>query len=111
MRLGRTILAFLIALSLAVLPLAGASAALPHSAEMMAGEVTHDCCHQGSPCDDHGKTGNDHASIGTCAKCCSSTVVSGADLAAPLKATAPTMSAATHAVFQIGSPPFRPPRV
>jgi hypothetical protein len=112
MRLGRTILALLMALSLALLPLAGAAAAAPNSAEMTAGEVAHDCCHPGSPCDDHGKTGNNNASIGTCAKCCSYTgVVSCVDLSAPLKAAAPTMCASTHVVSQIGNPPFRPPRV
>ena len=70
MRIGRTILAFLVSLSLAMLPMAGALA-VP-SDEPTASEVVvasaHDCC-------DHGSTPADHvmkecqASAGCTAKC------------------------------------------
>jgi hypothetical protein len=112
MQVSRTILAVLVALSLAMLPLAGATAAPLKSTDHMASEVAHDCCHHGSPCDDHANSAGDHAARGICAKCCSSlAAVFFADVAAPLKAAVPAIHAGTPLPSHIASPPFRPPRV
>jgi hypothetical protein len=115
MMVGRTILAFLLAVSLALLPLAGASAfdaAAPAAAADDGTSAAHDCCH-GAPCHDHqSKPAGNHASMAGCAKCCSGYL--GAEvspaLAAPPEATVLFAAVDTSAPSRSGHPPFRPPR-
>jgi hypothetical protein len=112
MLIGRTILAFLVALSLAMLPVAGAFA-VP-SDEPMASDVVvasaHDCC-------DHESTPADHmmkecqASAGCAAKCFNvyALVFSGVTIPSPIGGTeAHFVSNPFHS--QTASPPYRPPR-
>src|SRR5438876_484455 len=70
MRIGRTILAFLLALSVATLPMAGAFA-VPKDEVTASDEVvasTHDCCdHEDMPADHVMK--ECHASAGCASKC------------------------------------------
>jgi hypothetical protein len=119
MRVGRTILALLLALSVAVLPAAAGARVSPKSpetADMSATDMSGtdmsamDCCpHKTNPCDQ----ADDCATMAACAlKCFSfagtswSTIVfpsSFAKLAAPF--------ADKSFPSQTGSPPFRPPRV
>ena len=112
MRIGRTILAFLVALSLAMLPMAGAFA-VPSDEPMVSDVVVasaHDCC-------DHESTPADHmmkecqASAGCTAKCFNfyAVVFSGVTIPSPIGGTE------SHFVCnpfhsQTASPPYRPPR-
>jgi hypothetical protein len=108
----RTIFAVLIAVSVAMLPAAGAAAFKlqpQEPAEMSASEPMHDCCPPtANPCDKAG----DCASMATCAlPCC---IYPGAG-ASPL--VYPTMHADVMPLLasdalpsHMGSPPFRPPR-
>ena len=115
MSIGRTILALLVALSVAMLPAAasaGVSAKSPHQADMSMPEDMsmtedmHDCCPpKANPCDHCG-------SMATCVLKCfsfagtSSSIIvfpsSFAKMIAPLERN-PFSS-------QMGTPPFRPPR-
>ena len=131
MRIGRTILAFLVALSLALLPMAGAFAvpsdepiasdvvvaSADHHCdhESMDSEVvvasSHDCCdHQSIPADHMMKECN--ASAGCTAKCFSvvALLFSGVEIPPPTGGTAsPFVSNSFYS--QTASPPYRPPRV
>jgi hypothetical protein len=112
MRIGRTILAFLVAVSLAMMPMAGAFA-VP-SDEPTASDVVvasaHDCCdHESMPAD---QMKDCQASAGCTAKCFNfyALVFSGV--------TIPSPSGGTESRFvsnpfysQTASPPYRPPRV
>ena len=113
MRIGRTILTFFVALSLAMAPGAGAFA-------MQKDEVTasstvvasaYDCCDdEGMPADHAMK--DCQASAGCAAKCFNvyAGVFSPATIAPPIGGTeAPFVSKAFYS--QTASPPFRPPRV
>jgi hypothetical protein len=129
MRIGRTILAFLVATSLAMLPMAGAFAvpsdeptisdvaAPAHEGcdhQSIASEVVvasaHDCC-------DHASIPADHmmkecqASAGCIAKCLNfyALVFSGVAISWPTGGTeSHFVSNPFHS--QTGSPPYRPPR-
>jgi hypothetical protein len=131
MHIGRTILVFLVAVSVVMLPTAGAFAlpgdeptvsdAVIASAdhrcdhESMASEVvaasSHDCCdHQSIPADHMMKECN--ASAGCAAKCFSvvALLFSGVAIALPTGGTAsPFVSNPFYS--QTASPPYRPPRV
>ena len=119
MALARTILALLIAASVAVLPAAGAAAFKLKSqdaTEMSAGESMqdepmHDCCPpEANPCD---KAMDVCASMATCAlKCFSGATFGSSPLSFPLT-LASVMPLFESGDFhsQTGSPPFRPPRV
>ena len=114
MGIGRTILALLVALSVAMLPAAGGagvSVKSPEPADMSMMEDMTDCCpHKANPCE---KAMDDCAAMATCVLKCfsfagtlSSIIVfpsAGAKMAA-FFANNPFSS-------QTGSPPFRPPRV
>ena len=113
MRIGRTILAFLVALSLAMLPMAGAFA-VPSDEPMVSDVVVasaHDCC-------DHESTPADHmmkecqASAGCAAKCFSvvALVFSGVAISSPIGGTQ-SHFASNPFYSQTASPPYRPPRV
>jgi hypothetical protein len=114
MALVRTIFALLIAVSVAVLPAAGAAAfnlKSQDAAEMSAAEPMHDCCPPAAnPCD---KSMDDCGTMAACAlKCFSSSAIASSPLSFPL-ALAGVMSPFESSDFhsQTGNPPFRPPRV
>jgi uncharacterized protein involved in copper resistance len=120
MRIGRAILALLIALSVAMLPAGAGVTQSPEPADMSATDMSAtdmsatdmsdmDCCpHKASPCD----KAIDCCTMAACALKCfnfagtsSSTIVfpsSFANLAIPFGGGPPPS--------QTGSPPFRPPR-
>src|SRR5215510_12684993 len=131
MRIGRTILAFLVALSLTMLPMAGAFAVPSHEPmesdvvmesadhhcdhESMGSEVvvasSHDCCdHQSIPADHMMKECN--TSAGCTAKCFSVVALLFSDVAIPPPTggtASPFVSNSFHS--QAACPPYRPPRV
>ena len=131
MRTGRTTLAFLVALSLAMLPMAGAFA-VPTDEPMVSDGVAapahedcdhqsiaseavvasaHDCCDHGSMAPDH-IMNECHASAGCTAKCFSvvAMVFSGAAIPPPIGGTESRfVSNPFHSLT--ASPPYRPPRV
>jgi hypothetical protein len=114
MALVRTIFALLIAVSVAVLPAAGAAAFKLKSqdaTEMSAAEPMHDCCPPAAnPCD---KAMDDCGTMATCAlKCFGCSTLASSPLSFPLKfvgVMSPFESNDFHS--QIGRPPFRPPRI
>jgi hypothetical protein len=131
MHIGRIILAYLVATSLAILPMAGAfvvagdeqtiSDVVAGSAhegcdhQSMASEEVvvasaHDCCDQSTPADRLMK--ECHASAGCTAKCFSFVALVFSGVAVP----SPTGGTESHFVSspfhsETASPPFRPPRV
>jgi hypothetical protein len=113
MSIGRTILAFLVALSVALLPAAagaGVSVKSPAQADMSAMEDMHDCCPKANPCD---KAMDDCGTMATCAlKCFSFAATLSSAIAFPaIFATMPAIFDDKLFSSQRGSPPFRPPRV
>ena len=113
MGIGRTILAVLIALSVATLPAAGGagvSAKSPEPADMSMMEDMTDCCpHKANPCE---KAMDDCAAMATCVlKCFSFAGTSSSTIVFPSTSAKMTASFATNSFSsQTGSPPFRPPR-
>ena len=129
MRIGRTILALLVSLSVAILPAAGGAVPLTASAPDMAApqplhvdaaeatpdpmamaEPTDDCCNHGTmPCDQ----GKNCASALMCAMhCFNFTTVEESQIVFPLTLAAKVLPPADRAVpSATGAPPFRPPRV
>jgi hypothetical protein len=131
MRIGRTILAFLVALSLAMLPMAGAFAVAGNEAvasEAVAVSAPHDCDHEAMPsdvvvssaheCCHHDAIPSDHAMKGCSlsadcvAKCFSSYAVllSEEAIPSPIGGTEPHF-VSNPFYSQTASPPYRPPRV
>jgi hypothetical protein len=113
MRLARTIVALLIAFSVATLPLAGGAAFAAKAGEMSASDVMHEGCDHSSPSKDNSKSVNDCASIAACAaKCfgCAGTALSHLGFV-PIQSTPQPVRDGDVVVSQIGNPPFRPPRV
>ena len=112
MNIGRTILALLIALSVAMLPAAGgAGVKSPAPAGMSVMEDMPDCCpHKADPCE---KAMDDCAAMATCAlKCFSFAATASSIIVFPSTlASMMTPFAANPFASQTGSPPFRPPRV
>ena len=112
MRLGRTIVALLVALSVAIIPLAGGARAVLDSVEFSAVEPIHDCCDHGSPCDEAAKAVNDCASVAACAVKCFNyavTVLPNVVVVRRGSSLDPIRDSGL-VVAQIGNPPFRPPR-
>lgn len=110
MRLQRTILAVLIALSVATLPVAGDIEAMAKPAQASMSESMADCDHQVMPCH---KAMDDCQSMAACAlKCFNFSGTSFSILSFPLVMT-DRVPAFTDGPFhpQTSSPPFRPPRV
>jgi hypothetical protein len=107
MSIGRTIFVFVLAFSVAVLPVGGGIAA-PAASELTAS--THDCCdHDEMPIN---KMKDCQGAAGCVIKCFSVCGVVWSSLIAhpPLTGAAlPFVAEAYHS--QSGSPPFRPPRV
>jgi hypothetical protein len=116
MRYARLILACLIALSVAVLPAGavGAFAAVAKSADLAISDSMPDCCdHEMPPCDHPaGDMGRCGAIAGCMAKCFSyvGTPSPGA-LLAPVGAAVQPNWITDLVLLNIGSQPFRPPRV
>jgi hypothetical protein len=112
MNVGRTILASLIALSVALLPAAGgAGGKSPAPAGMSVMEDMPDCCpHKANPCE---KAMDDCAAMATCAlKCCSFAGTALPIIVFPSTFASLTIPlAANPFASQTGSPPFRPPRI
>jgi hypothetical protein len=113
MRLARTIMAMLVAFSVAALPFAGGAASAEKAAELSSSDVMHDCCDHDSPCDDASKAVNDCASMAACAAKCFG--YAGSALShvrfVPIRSTLQPVRDSGLVVSQIGNPPFRPPRV
>ena len=129
MRIGRTILAFLVATSLAMLPMAGAFAAPndePAASDVVVasahehcdheliasediGASAHDCCDHAMPADH--MMNECHGSAGCTAKCFSviALVFSGVALPSPTGGTE-SHFVSKPCISQTASPPFRPPR-
>jgi len=113
MSLTRTILAILIALSVAMLPAASGAAftlKVQDETEMSAVEPMHDCCPpKANPCD---KTTEDCGSMAACAMKCFGYSGSASPLMyLPTHADTMSVFESSHFRSQTGSPPFRPPRV
>ena len=112
MSIGRTIVALLIALSVAILP-AAASAGMtvksPDAAGIYLTEDMSDCCpHKVSPCE---KAMDDCGAMAACALKCFSFLGTSAGIVFPSAFAKMTASfAANPFSSQAGSPPFRPPR-
>jgi hypothetical protein len=114
MGLARTILAIVIALSVAALPATAGCISVAKSApQTVQSAMPDDCDHHGSP-PAHGSKGmDDCASMGLCAIKCfnyAGTVLPHVVLA-PTRSAPQPVAASDLVVSQIGSPPFRPPRV
>jgi hypothetical protein len=113
MSIGRTILALLIALSVAILPAAGGAGLSFKSsaqADMSMTEDMLDCCpHKANPCD----KGDDCGTMATCAlKCFSFVGTLSSIIIFPSTFAKVTASSAVNPFSsQTGTPPFRPPRV
>jgi hypothetical protein len=114
MGIGRTILALVIALSVAMLRSAGGagvSVKSPESADMSMTEDMTDCCpHKPNPCD---KAMDDCAAMATCAlKCFNFAGTLSSIIVFPSAcAKMATFFANNPFSSQTSSPPFRPPRV
>jgi hypothetical protein len=112
MNIGRTILALLIALSVAILPAAGGvglSSKSPAQEDMSMSDM-HDCCpHKANPCD----KADDCGTMATCAlKCFSFAGTPSSIFVFPPTFAKMTASLAVNPFSsQTGTPPFRPPRV
>jgi hypothetical protein len=113
MSIGRTIVALLIALSVAILPAAGSvgvSAKSLETAVTSATEDMPDCCPpKANPCE---KAMDDCAAMATCVLKCFSFLVPSAVIVFPSAFAKMTASfTANPFCSQASSPPFRPPRV
>jgi hypothetical protein len=112
MNVGRTILALLIALSVAMLPTVASANIAVTSTDMtemadMAAMEDMDCCpHKAKPCDHC-------SSMATCQLACFgfSATASSNVIFPRVTASLSPLSGANAFRSQIGSPPFRPPRV
>ncbi len=119
MRLARTILVALIAAAVAVVPATAglmpvAKASEPPAAHALhAGAMPVDCDHHAPPRDQGSKPAGDWAAMAACAAHCfnySGTVVPALK-PAPTASRLQPITAVAFVVSDIGSPPFRPPRV
>jgi len=112
MCIARTILVFLITLSVALLPVASGTglASKPADAIEMSAMEDMDCCpHKADPCDRM----DGCASMAGCALHCFNFAVGGAQLpiVALTRADNTPVLQDDNVPSQLGSPPFRPPRV
>ena len=114
-RIGRTILAFVVALSVAMLPAAAGFAAVSKTIDASVSEAMPDCEHHHHklPSDQTQKTADDGACMAACALNCFSftaTTFSGIAFSSPASAALKPVYASSIFASQMGSPPFRPPR-
>jgi hypothetical protein len=110
MGICRTILALLIAISVATLPVAGSAAPIAQAADMSMSEPMVDCDHPAMPCH---KAMDDCQSMAACAlKCFNFSGANFSILSFPFVLT-DRMPVFADDPFrpQTSSPPFRPPRV
>ena len=112
-RIGRTILALLVALSVAVLPAVAAAASIAKSGNVAISTGAADCHHHASQPDHHNKTMDECACMAACAFSSFSfatPLVTGVLLRTSVTVVQPVRT--DNAVFAyIETPPFRPPRV
>jgi hypothetical protein len=114
-RIGQTILALVLALSVAMLPAAVGFAAVSKTIDVAVSETMPDCDHHhhAAPSDQTKKTTDDSACMAACALNCFSftaTGFSGIAFSAPAGAALKPVRADTNLSSLMGSPPFRPPR-
>jgi len=115
LRIGRTIFAVLIGLSVATLPAAtGFAAHVATATETSASNAVPDCDHHHhAPSDKTKKTAGDCACMANCALTCFSFTApgfSGTTFSPPASAALKPVHASTDVSSRMGSPPFRPPR-
>ena len=115
MRIGQTVLAIVIALSVAMVPAAGGFAAASYTMEVSAPEAMPDCGHHHhAPIDKTQKRTNDCASMAGCAlKCFNFTgvVFSGIAFSATAGAALDPIRMSDDIPPRMDGLPFRPPRV
>ena len=115
LRIGRTIVAVLVALSVATLPAAtGFAAGATTAMEISASQAMADCDHHhAAPSDKTQKTADDGACMAACALNCfnfMAAAFSGIAFSSPASAALRPVHASSIFASQMGSPPFRPPR-
>jgi hypothetical protein len=115
LRIGRTIFAVLIGLSVATLPAAtGFAASAATATEMSASKAMPDCDHHhNAPSDKTQKTAGDCACMAACALTCFSFTApgfSGITFSSLASATLKPVRTSTNVSSRMGSPPYRPPR-
>lgn len=115
LRIGRTIFAVLITLSVAVLPAAAGFATGGKIAAVSVSEAVPDCDHHhySLPSDTKQKNADDCASMAGCAlKCFNFTelAISGIVFSSPVSAELKPVHRCGDVSSRMGSPPFRPPR-
>ncbi len=114
LRIGRTIFALLVALSVATLPAAAGFAAGGKSMDVVtASGMTPDCDHHQAPSDKTHKTMDDGACMAACAVGCfnvTATGLSDFSFSSPVSTALKPVLADPHVASRMGSPPFRPPR-
>jgi hypothetical protein len=116
MRIGRTIVAVLVALSVATLPAAiGFAAGATTAMEISASPAMPDCDHHhhNAPGGKTQKSMDDCASMAGCALKCfnfTGTILAGIAYSSSAGAALKPVHASSIFVLQMGSPPFRPPR-
>jgi hypothetical protein len=116
MRIGRTIVAVLIALSVATLPAAiGFASGATTAMEISASPAMPDCDHHhhNAPGGKTQKSMDDCASMAGCALKCfnfTGTILAGIAYSSSASAALKPVHASNIFASQMGSPPFRPPR-
>ena len=114
LRIGRTIFAVLVGLSVATLPAAvGLASVAPSAAatEVSASDCDHH--HHTAPSDRTQKTADDCACMAACALkgfSLAGVTFSGIVFASPASTALKLVRASNNVFAQMGSPPFRPPR-
>src|ERR1039457_287995 len=115
MRIGRTIYAVLIAISVATLPTAvGFAAGVPTAEATQVSASDCDHHHHNAPSDKTQKSATDCACMAGCALTCfgfTAPKFSGIAFTSLASAALKPVGASNHVSSQMGSPPFRPPRV
>ncbi len=110
----RTIIVFLLSLSVAAVPAAGVAAAAVQSLQITAAAPAPECCeHHGAPCDSNSKVPGECASMAACAAHCFNYAdpIAGDIVFVAVPVTLQPNYRSEVVVSQIASPPFRPPRV
>ncbi len=114
MGLARTMLAAMIALSVALLPVAGGAVAGLNTVDVSVSVPMHDCCEHGAmPCDKTQKAADDCMSAAACALKCFNFfgIASSRMLIAQAESAIEPVRVSQLVGSQTGCPPFRPPRV
>jgi len=115
LRIGRTIFAVLIGLSVATLPAAtGFAANAATATDVSASKAMPDCDHHhNAPSDKTQKTACDCACMAACALTCFSFTApgsSGITFSSPASTALKPVRTDTNVSSRMGSPPYRPPR-